>query len=205
MTKKTGPNDGSEPHPKASPPSVRSGTRTAQKPPPIPGVAQKPPPIPGVPLPLSASSALKPPRPPRPPSPSSSPSSPSSPVAPPKARQATAEQRSHQIETIGRGLGELHALLATIAAELEALRAHERGLSGEGSQKLHELAAALRHAAGAPASVRPAARPKGPPPIPTAKPRGPMLSTMDISEMAELVESMSPPPLPSVDIDDESW
>jgi hypothetical protein len=32
-----------------------------------------------------------------------------------------------------------------------------------------------------------------------------MLSTMDISEMAELVESMSPPPLPSVDIDDESW
>lgn len=196
MTKKTGLTDSSALQPKASPPSVRSGTRTAQKPPPIPGVAQKPPPIPGVPLPLSASSARTPPRP-------ASPSS--SPAAPPRIRQATAEQRSHQIETIGRGLGELHALLATIAAELEALRAHERGLSGEGSQKLHELAAALRHAAGAPASVRPAARPKGPPPIPTAKPRGPMLSTMDISEMAELVESMSPPPLPSVDIEDESW
>jgi len=199
MTKKTGPTDSSEPHPKASPPSVRSGTRTAQKPPPIPGVAQKPPPIPGVPLPPSVSSALKPPRPPRPASPSSSPG------APPRARQVTSDQRTHQIETIGRGLGELHALLAAIAAELEALRAHERGLSGAGSQKLHELAAALRQAAGAPNPVRPTARPKGPPPIPTAKPRGPMLSTMDISEMAELVESMSPPPLPSVDIDDESW
>jgi hypothetical protein len=35
-----------------------------------------------------------------------------------------------------------------------------------------------------------------------------MRSIMDISEIAELVESMAPPPfepLPSVDIDDESW
>ena len=85
------------------------------------------------------------------------------------------------------------------------LRASEPALSGAGSQKLHDLAAALRQAAGVAPSVRPTAKPKGPPPIPSTKPRGPMLSTMDISEMAELVESMSPPPLPSVDIDDESW
>jgi hypothetical protein len=217
MTKKTGATDGSESHPKVSPPSVRAGSRTAQKPPPIPGAANKPPPIPGLPssastapqpprpLPSSASTAPQPPHAPQPPRATSPASPPSSPVAPPRARQATLEQRSQQIETIGRGLGELHALVAAIAAELDTLRATERALSGAGSQKLHDLAVALRQAAGVAPSVRPTVRPKGPPPIPSARPRGPMLSTMDISEMAELVESMAPPPLPSVDIDEESW
>ena len=32
-----------------------------------------------------------------------------------------------------------------------------------------------------------------------------MRSTMDISELAELVESLAPPPLLDVDIDDEGW
>jgi hypothetical protein len=131
---------------------------------------------------------------------------------------ASPEQRSHQIESIGRGLGELHALLAAVADELEALRVAERALTKDGAHKLLELATSLRRAAGQSPSVRPAARPKGPPPIPTtdpspasrrpsSRPRAPMLSTMDISEIAELVESMAPPPLelPSVDIDDESW
>lgn len=241
MTKKVGAADSNATSEKASPPSVRSATRTAQRPPPIPppipGVAAKPPPIPG-PSPKGAAerevlaksggtppSRSKPPAPlpPRPHAASPAATAP----APPRARPvASSEQRSHQLESIGRGLGELHTLLASVADELEALRVAERTLTKDGSHKLLELASTLRRAAGqAPSvrpaarrapSVRPAARPKGPPPLPTSdssprpssRPRAPMRSTMDISEMAELVESMAPPPLeplPSVDIDDESW
>lgn len=225
MTKKVGAADSSSSSEKASPPSVRSNTRTAQRPPPIPGVAAKPPPIPGADrqrgaeregLPKSGASPTrsKPPAP-LPPRPRAA-----SPDAVPPARPvASPEQRSHQIESIGRGLGELHALLAAVADELEALRVAERTLTKEGAQKLLELASSLRRAAGQAPSVRPAARPKGPPPIPgtepspssrhpSSRPRAPMRSTMDISEIAELIESMAPPPLeplPSVDIDDESW
>ena len=227
MTKKVGATDSSAPGSKATPPSVRSGTRTAQRPPPIPGAAAKPPPIPGAsakPSPereglgKSASSQPARSRPPAalPPRPRAA-SPTASPLEANQARPATSsDPRSHQIESIGRGLGELHALLATVAAELEALRAAERALSAAGSRKLHELASTLRRAAGQAPSVRPAARPNGPPPIPafnpssrpSSRPRAPMRSTMDISEIAELVESMAPPPLeplPSVDIDDESW
>lgn len=191
MTKKSGAGDTTtESKRKTSPPPLRSGTRTAQKPPPLP-------PQVAAPRPSPASSVSTGPA--------------SSGTAPPSRRTPAADERAVQLDSIGRGLGELRALVASVAADIDALRTKEPGLSREGVLALGELATKLRQAAGAPSLPRPGVRapavPRGgPPPIPhTTAPRETMRSTMDISELAELVESLAPPPLLDVDIDDEGW
>lgn len=96
------------------------------------------------------------------------------------------------LDTLAQSLSELKALVTTIAHEVDRVRASERGLSEDGESALADIALRLRGALGGPLR-------KGPPPIPSATPRAVTLSTLDISEMAELVESLAPPSL------DDEW
>lgn len=198
MSKKSvAPAGGVESKRKTAPPAARGGanlTKPALGPQPT-AVAKKPPPIPAVP----ATNRHGIPRP-------------ATPVAEPRAsappsRRAPGltEERAHQLESIGRGLAELRELVAGVASSLDALREKERGLSPEGAEQLAEISSKLRLSAGGPPS-----RKGGPPPIPSGG-RGldtNRCSAMDISEIAELVESLAPPPLPEIDVEDvedASW
>lgn len=199
MTKKTErPASTPEPRRKTSPPG--SGARAAV-PPPIPGaqtpkVAAPLPPRPGPRAPLAPQTTRMPavPAPPPPTPPKRTPS------AHPTRAMPAVDDRVLQIDALGKSLGELKELVANVALELEKLERGEPGLSARGKLSVGELAAALRKAAGVPA-------PKGPPPIPSALKHNTSLMppALDISEMAELVESLSPPPLPQVSSDDEDW
>lgn len=199
MTKKTErPASTPEPKRKTSPPG--SGAR-----------AVVPPPIPGVPTPK-----VTPPAPPRPapraptapqttrmpavPAPAAPAPPRRSPSAHPTRAMPAIDDRVVQIDSLGKSLGELKELVANAALALERLGRGEPGMSPQGQALVSELAQALRKASGVPA-------PKGPPPIPSAMKHNTSLMppALDIGEMAELVESLSPPPLPQVSSDDEGW
>ncbi|MBL9112650.1 MAG: hypothetical protein JNM74_25415 [Myxococcales bacterium] len=199
MTKKTErPGTAPPPKRKTSPPG--SGAR-AVVPPPIPGaslpkVSPPAPPRPGARAPAPPQTTRMP-AVPAPPAPASSRRSPS---AHPTRSMPAVDDRVLQIDALGKSLGELKELVANVALELEKLARGEPGLTPGGKASVGELALALRKAAGVPA-------PKGPPPIPSALKHNTSLMppALDISEMAELVESLSPPPIPQVPIDDEGW
>ncbi|MFO0640183.1 MAG: hypothetical protein U0183_13275 [Polyangiaceae bacterium] len=201
MTKKT-ERPGSAPPPKRKTSPPGSGAR-AVVPPPIPGaslpkVAPPAPPRPGARAPAPAQTTRMPavPAPPAP-APASSRRSPS---AHPTRSMPAVDDRVLQIDALGKSLGELKELVANVALELEKLARGEPGLTPGGTATVGELALALRKAAGVPA-------PKGPPPIPSVLKHNTSLMppALDISEMAELVESLSPPPIPQVPSDDEGW
>ncbi len=202
MSKKTASE--TNPETKSSLP-LRSSARTAAKPPPIPGV--KPPPIPGVrPPPIpgakapSGPSSSRAPASTRPGQASRPPSSSSPGRAPPRPSTRPSVERAVAIESLGLSLAELKTLVATIAADVDRVRSLEGGLSEAGREALADIALRLRGAVGVPT-------PKGPPPLPASpaapKTRPVALSTLDISEMAELVDSLAPPPLPEIVVDDE--
>jgi len=106
------------------------------------------------------------------------------------------------LEALAQSLAELKALVGAIAADVDRVRGGERGLSAEGESALSDIAVRLRRAVGV------AVRNTAPPPANT-RPRA--LSILDISEMAELVDSLAPPPLEGAAADepeivvDDSW
>jgi len=92
--------------------------------------------------------------------------------------------------------GEYNAQIVTLMADAASMREHIAALEAR-IVRLESAAASARKATSVAAPPRPAP-PVGPPPLPKIKPAIPKpvsrRSVVDISEIAELVESIPPPP-----------
>ena len=89
-------------------------------------------------------------------------------------------------------LAELRALVLAAAKDLARISTSEAGLSAEGARALAELRFRLLDVATA-SEEKPRS---APPPLPKAQTVPPR--STDISDMAELVESLPPPPVPRI-------
>ena len=149
-----------------------------------------------VPPPRPASSSVPPKAAITPPKAASEPPKKSAPPGP-EIRDITPAAPSHevtaQVEAMLARIEGLREMLATAAIELSQLHADEVALGKKRGRVLSDACALLARAVGATGQI--------PPPLPSAalEARLSMAPVVDISEVADLIESLRPPRAPRVD------